>query len=390
MGRAQNLLGISCLHHNSKMKLALKHFTDSFKTYTKSNNFLRIVESEVNLGIIQNMLGNFSKSEKHWGKALQLNQSIGNVVQEANVLMNSGVFNYEHANYKKAIQLYERAGNLNKGLGNKMHFGLVNNNLGEVYIEICEYQKAFEVLQIAEKTFSELENKDELIEVYFSYARLFITVKNSTKTNEYLKKIELLKSENTDREKLFIKYIQTLEDFYFGNSIEFKSLQNLMDRLYESNEVLIASEVLLIAAEKLIENENYNEAITLLNSKEMSEIISFNEKYKAFKFYLFSKIPIHLQAESNFTKNFLLLKALAIQQKGAISELTINILNDLVVFFYERGNDSKAKEYALIGNIIIQYILQSTSNTTLKGHLEGDKYSKISQKFNALLGKNKK
>ena len=103
-----------------------------------------------------------------------------------------------------------------------------------------------------------------------------------------------------------------------------------------------------------------------------------------------SKIPTKFQTDISFTRNLLLLKAFAIQQKESISELTIDVLNDLVIFFVERGNDSKAKEYALIGNIIIQYILQSTSNKTLKGYLEGDKYSKISQKFNSLLGKNKK
>ncbi len=35
MGRAQNLLGISCSYHSSDLKIALKYFTDSFKTYTK-------------------------------------------------------------------------------------------------------------------------------------------------------------------------------------------------------------------------------------------------------------------------------------------------------------------------------------------------------------------
>ena len=388
IGRAQNLLGISNLYQNSDLKLALKNFTDSHKTYIKSSNFIRIAGSEVNLGNIQNMIGNFSKAEKHWSKALQLNQSIGNVEQEANVLLNSGVFNYEHSKYKKAIQLYDRAGNLFKGLGNKINFGLVNINLGEVYIEICEYQNALEVLKMAQKIFLELNNKDELIEVYFLFARLYIIVQNNTNFNKYLKKIELLKNENSDREKLLLKYIKTLNDYNLEKNIEFKSVQDSMDSSYSSYELLVASDLLFIAAEKLIKNEDYEKAITLLNSKNINEIISYNDKYNAYRFFLLSKIPIKFQTESNFTKNFLLLKALAIQQNGSISELTINILNDLVIFFYDRGNNSKAKEYALFGNIIIQYILQSTSDIALKENLEGHKYHKISQKFNTLLGKN--
>lgn len=390
IGRAQNLLGISNLYYNSDLESALKYFTDSHKTYTKSSNFVRIAGSEVNLGNIQNILGNFAKAEKHWSKALQLNQSIGNVEQEANVLLNSGIFNYEHSNYKKAIQLYDKAGNLFKGLGNKMNFGLVNVNLGEVYIEICEYQKAFEALKIAEKRFLELDNNDELIEVYFFFARLYIIVNNTINANEYLKKIELLKSENTDREKLLLKYVKTLNDYYLDKYIDIEAIKDFMESLYASNEILIASDILFIVAIKLIENEKFEEAITLLNSKSINEITSFNNKYNAFRFYLLSKIPFNLQTDSSFTKNFLLLKSLALQQSGSISELTINVLYDLVIFFNERGNDTKAKEYALFGNVIISYVLHSTLDTSLKRNLEGDKYSKISQKFDIVLGKKRK
>ena len=389
IGRAQNLLGISNLYNNSDLNNTLKYFSDAHKTYIKSGNFMRIAGSEVNLGNIQNILGNFTKAEKHWSKALQLNQSIGNVEQEANVLLNSGVSNYEHAHYEKAINLYKKAGNIFKGLGNKMNFGLVNINLGESYLEICEYQNSLEVLKISEKVFLELNNNDELIEVYLLFARLYIAVKNAKKVNEYFKKIEQLKSSNKGREKLLIKYVAVLEDCLLEEKIDIKVVKTLMDNLYSSNEKLIASDILFIVVKILLMNEEFKKAIALLNSKSINEVTSFNNKYKAYRYYLLSKIPIKFQTDLSFTRNLLLLKAFAIQQKESISELTIDVLNDLVIFFVERGNDSKAEEYAVFGNIIIQYILQTTSDRSLTINMKKDKYSKISENFDAVLGKMK-
>lgn len=386
IGRTQNLLGISNLYNNSDLNVTLQHFTDAHKTYTKSSSFGRIAGSEVNLGNIQNILGNFSKAEKHWSKALQLNQSIGNVEQEANVLLNSGIFNYEHSYYEKAISVYNKAGNIFKGLGYKVNFGLVNINLGEVYLEICEYQKSFEVLKIAEKVFLELNNKDELLEVYLLYARLYIIVENSAMVSVYSEKIKLLKNKNSNREKLLIDFVKTLEKILLEKSIDNTALIELMNNLYSSKDKLIASDILFVLAEKLINNEEYKKATNLLNSKNIVDIASFNNKYDANRLYLFSKIPTKYQTDLSFTKNFLLLKALTILQNGSISELTINVLNDLVVFFRERGNDSKAEEYAIIGNIIIQYILQN-NNELLTNDFREHKYLKISDNFELVLDK---
>lgn len=390
IGRAQNLLGISNLYNNSDLNTTLKYFSNAHETYTKSSNFVRIAGSEVNLGNIQNILGNYSKAEKHWSKALQLNQSIGNVEQEANVLLNSGVFNYEHSYYEKAIKVYNKAGNIFKGLGNKMNFGLVNVNLGEVYLEICEYQKSLEALKTAERIFLLLNNNDELIEVYLLFARLFIIVKNSTKANEYFNKLKLLKNKNTHRDELLIEFVKTLEDFVLEKNIDLVVLDNLMNNLYSNNEKLIASDVLFITVNILIRNEEFEDAILLLNSKRIISIAHFNDKYNANRLYLLSKIPTKYQTDLSFTRNLLLLRALAILQSGSISELTISVLNDLAIFFNERGNNSKAEEYAIIGNIIIQYILQNSADFLLNSTLCEDKYFQISRNFDAVLGKKKK
>ncbi|MCF6269836.1 MAG: protein kinase, partial [Melioribacteraceae bacterium] len=379
IGRAQNLLGISNLYNKSDLNITLKYFSNAHETYSKSNNFIRIAGSEVNLGNVQNILGNYSKAEKHWSKALQLNQSIGNVEQEANVLLNSGIFYYEHSYYEKAMKVYNKAGNIFKGLGNKMNFGLVNINLGEVYLEICEYQKSLEVLSIAERIFIELNNNDELIEVYFLLTRLFINVENTTKANEYFKKAKTLKSENTKREELLLKFVETLDDLSSKKEINFVAVKSLMDNLFSSKQKLIATDVLFILTKSLIINEEFKKAIKLLNSKRIIDVASFNNKYNANRLYLLSKIPLQYQIDPSFTKIFLLLKGYAILQNGSISELTINVLNDLAYFYFDRGHITNAKEYALIGKTIVDYI-ESKTELSL-----AEKYIHLNTDFNRIL-----
>ena len=69
IGRAQNLLGISNMYDKADLNITLNYFEEAHKTYTSINNFNRIAGSEVNIGNIQNILGNYSRAEKHWNKA---------------------------------------------------------------------------------------------------------------------------------------------------------------------------------------------------------------------------------------------------------------------------------------------------------------------------------
>jgi tetratricopeptide (TPR) repeat protein len=386
IGRAQNLLGISNLYNKSDLNITLDYFQNAHKIYTQESNFSRIAGSEVNLGNIQNILGNYSKAEKHWNKALQLNQSIGNVEQEANVLLSTGVFNYEHSNYKKAVKAYQKGGNIFKGLGSKMNYGLISLNLGEVYLEICEYKKSFASFEIAKEIFMEFKNNDELIEVYFLLARLFIVVGNEEIVKEYLIEIENIKKEKTERERVLISFTKAIADYTFKNLGEVDNLTKIMENLFSINEKLIASDLLFIISIKLINSENYENAFSFLHHKKIIEISSFNKKYNAHRLYLLSKIPIKYQTDKSLTKNLLLLKALAITQSGSISDLSINILTDLIIFFKERGNIIKAEEYALLSKVIIQYIIHNNSGVLFK-NLESEKYLASLNYIESILGK---
>lgn len=366
-GRAQNLLGISNLYSKSDLTITLKYFKDAHKTYTSINNFNRMAGSEVNLGNIQNILGKYSKAEKHWNKALQLNRSIGNVEQEANVLLSTGIFYYEHANYEKAIDIYHKAGDIFKGLGNKFRLGLVNANLSETYLEICEYQKAFNSIKIASEIFMELNNNDELLKVLIHECRLFIFVENKSALRQTLEKIEKIMPLKSERGKILYKIFLKFEEKMNSGSIDLDEIHNLKEQLFINNDRLLAIELQFLLANEYFNSGQFKISISILQSKMITDICEFNQKYEAHRLYLLSKIPPKYQSDITLTKNFLLHKSFVILQNISISELTIHVLIDLANFYLERGNVSKAREYALLAETIINYIrFETTSKIILK------------------------
>jgi serine/threonine protein kinase/tetratricopeptide (TPR) repeat protein len=367
IGRAQNLLGISNLYNKSDLNITLRHFKDAHKTYAKENNFNRIAGSEVNLGNIHNILGNFSKAEKHWNKALQLNRSIGNVEREANVLLSTGVFYFEHAKYEKAISIYIKAGDIFKGLGNKLSFGLVHSNLCETYLEISEYQKAFNSIEKANKIFSDLKNNDELVEVLLLEIKLFILIGNRDALNVSFDKIKKILPIKSDRGKLLYKFYVLIKEKIDSGYFNLDEVKIIKEKLYLNNDRLLMSELQLILAEEYLIQENFETSISFLNSKALTDICDFNQKYEARRLYLLSKIPSQYHNDPNLTKNFLLHQAYIILQNNSISELTLNVLVDLAEFYNERGNVEKAKEYAVIAEAIINYIrLETISKDIIK------------------------
>lgn len=384
-GRALNLLGISILYNKSDLKLALSYFKESNKTYYKANNFNRIAGSELNLGNIFNMIGDYNNAEKHWNKALQINKSLGNVEQEANVLLNTGVFYYEHANYEKAISVYKKAGNIFKGLGNKYSFGLINSNLCETYLTICEYQKSFDSIQIAKSIFARLNNNDEYVEALLLEAKLFISISNTESLKENLNIIKDYLPIKSNRGKYQFEYYSLYLEKMKSENLNLENINFIKNELSINNERLFAAEIQLMLANEFCNNEDYEISISLLNEKILTDVCEFNQMFEAHRFYILSKIPINYQMDSSLSQNILLQKSFYILQNNSISEFTVLVINDLAKFYFDRGNNNKAREYAEIVNSILNYIKSETQSEVILQSLFISKFSSIANDIKIIL-----
>jgi fused-like protein len=127
-GKCYNLLGMIKIYANEDINSAIGNFNNALKMYQKAQLPRRVAGVEVNLGNIYNMIGDDENSEKHWGNALKINESIGNLEQEAAILINYGVYFLYKYKIDKSIQYLTRSDKIFSAIGNKVNQGLVSIN----------------------------------------------------------------------------------------------------------------------------------------------------------------------------------------------------------------------------------------------------------------------
>ncbi|HSL88119.1 MAG TPA: protein kinase, partial [Ignavibacteriaceae bacterium] len=192
-GKCYNLLGMIKVYAEEDLNSAIESFNNALVMYKKAQSPRRVSGVEVNLGNIYNMLGDDEKSEKHWENALRINESIGNLEQEAIILMNYGIYFWHKLNFEKALRFIGRSDNIFSSLGNVNYQAVVLTNLGEIYLIICEYQKSFECLNNAVNIFRRLDNYEEQANALFDIGKL----------SYQLNDIELLKNTINDYKNCF-------------------------------------------------------------------------------------------------------------------------------------------------------------------------------------------
>ena len=162
--------------------LFLKKALDKFQ---ESKQLAKVASMENNLGNIYNIVGERNLAEEFWNKALDTNNSIGNLLQNAIILLNFGIYYLESCNYEKAVEYYLEAQSFFTTLGDKNNLGITYINLGEAYFILCEYEKAIKILGAASDIFGELDNHIERGEAIYLLGKLFFEIGD----NESLAKI---------------------------------------------------------------------------------------------------------------------------------------------------------------------------------------------------------
>ena len=103
-------MGLVELYTGAKLKKVLQQFEKALNVYEDDNLIMRVASIEVNIGNIYNMMCDYKEAEKHWSRSLQINKLIGNIDQEAKILLNYGIYFYDHLQYEKAIENYYKKG----------------------------------------------------------------------------------------------------------------------------------------------------------------------------------------------------------------------------------------------------------------------------------------
>jgi len=367
-GRIHNLLGLYFHYNENDSRSALLHFEKALSFYEEEGLLSKVAAIEVNIGIMNNIIGNKDLAEESWDKALNINRSIGNLTQEGTLLINNGVYYFQNINFAVAIDYYKRAHNIFLSLGGKVNEGIALSNLGEVYFTICEYQNAYEALEEAKILFEELDNIEELIPVLILLCHFYFTIGDygriepiyesiiSFINNSQLK----IKYEN---ELLLIKNLMFISE---EKEIEIAVLETIRDNYLEKEDFKNYVTVNTILLNYLIKLELFSKAVEELNKNSFIKVSKQNNIFEANREYLLGIVSSKFVTDDTLSPVEHFEKSYALLAEESIVELTWKVLFALAETYKERGNFNKAKNFIIYAKDLIYLIAENIETTHFK------------------------
>ena len=379
--KCYNLLGLIEIQVRNNPEQALKKFILAEQSYALKKMVNRVVRIKANIGNIYNILGEKENAEKYWNNAIELNRTIGNLAQEALILLSYGVFYQDNFDFEKAKESWLRSEKIFTALGNQDKIGITLSNLGEVYLQTCDYQNAFDSLNKSLTLFSELKSKEEALSVLYILGKLWFTIGESDELKKIINQYEyylVTEENNSEKNNLIFNYLNLLLKINANEPFNLKSdLSLILEKAKSISETNLYVESIILSVEKLITLLKYDEAIVYLADKDFNKFIQQNVIFKAQSEFLFGKIAYHTQNENLKSPIEYFERAYNLIEDESISELTWKVLFTIAETYWERGNFHKAKKprhyaYELI-NMIGENITSNKIRSAYFNHPERKK-----------------
>lgn len=380
-GRAYNFLGIVEIYKNDNPDGAINYFEKALIEFEAAGLQHRIARIKINIGNIYNMKGEHEKADEYWNSSLQINTLIGDVEQEALLLMNYGIFNYDKCNYEKANDFYNRASTIFETTGNLNGQALALVNSAETCIACCEYSKSLESLTTAKRIFINTGNREEeasclylmmLIYHLIGSQKMFIAA-----CSEYKQMIDNLKlGEKHENQLRFWELLNNLMQIekpdnllvqdYKACMIKFYNSENLTDYTFAASELL----------KYYLRTASYKEGAELLKDEKVKKV--FN-KYtvSSARYNYFSALVSFYYNFSDETYQEYLFKSYELIKDQSITELTWKILYTLGESYYERGLYKKSLQYLKQSKLLINFIAKNIDDEFLRICYLGQQERKI-------------
>ena len=165
LAKCENLYGI-IYGERGDLKKSREYFLCGRDLLQNSNNTKLSAQVEMNLGIIENIFGNFSNAEKHFLDALHKFEALNEQKQVALLKHNLGMFYVEQQDYKKAIEEFDKG--IAISLRKNYKTILAISYLGKANALLClgNYTDASEYTNKAMDTAIIIEDKHTIADVY--------------------------------------------------------------------------------------------------------------------------------------------------------------------------------------------------------------------------------
>jgi len=387
-GDGYNLLGLIAFYQNNDFNLAQTNFEKCLQEYKSAGSIQRIAAIEINIGNICNIRGEYDKVEEHWNKSFELNQSTGNLSQQGKLSLNFGGFYFHKLNFETAIDNYRKAGIIFSSLGDRYDLGLTESNLGEVYLFICEYQNAIEFLESAIEIYHQIQNSLEESEALFLLAKVHSKIGDYFKFNKTIEQIGKLVeiSGSPDRVKLQLDFLNCIKRFELDQSLDVNELIRIIEEYFFQEDRINYFEATSLLVNYYLFIGEINKSFDLLSNKNFLEICSSNAYLEVEKLYLLGKTASQKSTLKLESPIFYFQKALDLLNDLSINETIGKILLELSNYYSERGNLSKAIEYASYGRSIISFMADQFKDEKTKDIYLSSSYRKIAwEKFTEII-----
>ena len=151
-----------------------------------------------NLGAVFRSVGQYTKAEEYFQKALVISKKNGDK-QEASTYGNLGFVFQSVGQYTKAEEYHQKALVIQKVIGDKKGEASTYGNLGVVFQSVGQYAKAEEYLQKALVIMKEISDKQGEASAYENLGTVFFSVGQYIKAEEYLQNALEIRKEIVDK-----------------------------------------------------------------------------------------------------------------------------------------------------------------------------------------------
>lgn len=368
--KAFNLLGLLELFVNNDTEEAVNYFTRTLEEFRKANLPMQAAAAEVNIGNVYNMQSDYLRAEEHWKRALSINLSVGNLDQEARILLNYGILHFENSQPELALQKYLDASHIFSCLGNPTGEALALTNLGEVYLQTAHYQKSEESLIKAIGIFRETGNVAEEIEASFIRCKLWFIIgcpeTLSRLSRSFCRLVEECDLGNTKYKSYMLLAGQMHRYLTEPQNCNTSELAEIGNDFIEAGDKPNFIYAAVILAHLLIAQTRWKEALEVLNDSRFIELTKNNYFSQAISNFL--QGVIYQNYCSSIDKNPFeyLHTAFELLQECSISEVSWIVLVGLADSYYQRGNRHKAMNYAQYANELLSKIIGEMSSEEMR------------------------
>ncbi len=351
--------GLIEFYKNNNPRKTLDYFSKSRNIYFKLNSLSNFAAMENNIGNIYNFINEKNNAEIHWNKAVEINNSIGNLLYKSIIILNNGIFYLESCDYEKAIDQYLIAQSIFSALGEKNNLGITFTNLGEAYLITCEYENAFNVLTSAVSLYEELENKLEEGEAILLMGKLFFELRDSEKLKELIQSYHNDFLNESDKLGFNYHYLSVLQKILGEQSQDLLTdLFRLRDNSKNYSDNFSYSDIQIKLIEELIKNKNFNQAYNELMKEDFIKISANNTYLGSYRAFLFGKLS-EASGDNRLKPSLVYFeKAFEKIRDISITELTWKILLSLYQAYEKRGNIDRMSEYKKLTLNTIYFIME--------------------------------